>query len=83
MGSLKYYCFLVGYTEIADAGISTASITSAFGLRFIPLYSAPYDLVILKEYLEQLPVQQFISIWGHQKRAIAILCRHLVMWLID
>lgn len=36
-----------------DAGISTASITSAYRLGFIPLYSARYDLVILKEYLEQ------------------------------
>ncbi|WP_442944491.1 substrate-binding domain-containing protein [Nostoc sp.] len=68
---------------MADARISTASITAGFGLRFIPLHSARYDLIILKEYLEQSPVQQFIKIFGHQKRAIAILCRHLLMWLID
>ncbi|WP_442942670.1 substrate-binding domain-containing protein [Nostoc sp.] len=36
---------------MADARISTASITAAFGLRFIPLHSAQYDLIILKEYL--------------------------------
>ncbi|WP_442936393.1 substrate-binding domain-containing protein [Nostoc sp.] len=92
MGSFRYYCFLVGHTVRADARISTASITAGFGClfdhpcsltRFIPLHSARYDLVILKEYLEQSPVQQFIKIFGHQKRAIAILCRHLVMWLID
>lgn len=79
----KYYCFLVGYTGMADARISKASITAAFGLRFIPLDSARYDLVIFKEYLEQLLVQQFITILGHRKRAIAILCRHLLIWLID
>ena len=45
---------------------STASITAAFGLRFIPFHSARYDLVILKEYLEQLPVQQFLIILGHR-----------------
>jgi molybdate-binding protein/DNA-binding XRE family transcriptional regulator len=51
---------------IADAGISTASIATAFGLGFIPLHSARYDLVIIKEYLEEEPVKQFLSILGHQ-----------------
>jgi molybdate-binding protein/DNA-binding XRE family transcriptional regulator len=51
---------------IADAGISTASIAAAFGLGFIPLHRARYDLVILKEYLEESPVQQFLSILGHR-----------------
>ncbi|MEH1860352.1 MAG: substrate-binding domain-containing protein [Nostoc sp.] len=51
---------------IADAGISTASIAATFGLGFIPLHSARYDLVILKEYLEEASVQQFINILGHQ-----------------
>ncbi|QKQ75145.1 substrate-binding domain-containing protein [Nostoc sp. TCL240-02] len=51
---------------IADAGISTASIAAAFGLGFIPLHQARYDLVILKEYLEQSPVQQFLNTLGHR-----------------
>ncbi|MEH2216924.1 MAG: substrate-binding domain-containing protein [Nostoc sp.] len=51
---------------IADAGISTASIAAAFGLGFIPLHSARYDLVIIKKYLEEEPVKQFLSILGHQ-----------------
>ncbi|MHC5753355.1 hypothetical protein CDG76_27555 [Nostoc sp. 'Peltigera membranacea cyanobiont' 210A] len=68
---------------MTDTRISTASVTATFGLRFIPLHSARYDLIILKEYLEQLLVQQFITILGHRKPAIAILCRYLVMWLID
>ncbi|OYE01846.1 substrate-binding domain-containing protein [Nostoc sp. 'Peltigera membranacea cyanobiont' 232] len=51
---------------MADAGISTASIAAAFGLGFIPLHSARYDLVIIKEYLEEEPVKQFLSILGHQ-----------------
>ncbi|MBN4006232.1 MAG: hypothetical protein HWQ58_32530 [Nostoc sp. LPT] len=68
---------------MADAGISTASITAAFRLGFILLHSARSDLAILKEYLEQSPVQQFIAILGHRKRAIAILCRYLVVWLIN
>ncbi|MEH2357422.1 substrate-binding domain-containing protein [Nostoc sp.] len=51
---------------IADAGISTASIATAFGLGFIPLHRAQYDLVIIKEYLEEEPVKQFLSILGHQ-----------------
>ncbi|MEH2253075.1 substrate-binding domain-containing protein [Nostoc sp.] len=51
---------------IADAGISTASIAATFGLGFIPLHSARYDLVILKEYLQEAPVQQFINILGNR-----------------
>jgi molybdate-binding protein/DNA-binding XRE family transcriptional regulator len=47
---------------VADAGISTASVAATFGLGFIPLHKARYDLVILKEYLEEPPVKQFLSI---------------------
>jgi molybdate-binding protein/DNA-binding XRE family transcriptional regulator len=51
---------------IADAGISTASIAASFGLGFIPLHQSRYDLVILKEYLEEAPVQQLLSTLGHK-----------------
>jgi molybdate-binding protein/DNA-binding XRE family transcriptional regulator len=53
-------------TGIADAGISTASIAATYGLGFIPLHSSRYDLVILKEYLEEAPVQQLLSTLGHR-----------------
>ncbi|WP_246275793.1 substrate-binding domain-containing protein [Brasilonema bromeliae] len=51
---------------IVDAGVSTASIATAFGLGFVPLHRARYDLVILKEYLEEAPVQQLLSTLGHR-----------------
>ncbi|MEH2362323.1 substrate-binding domain-containing protein [Nostoc sp.] len=51
---------------VADAAISTASIATAFGLGFIPLHQSRYDLVILKEYLEEAPVQQLLSTLGHR-----------------
>ncbi|MHC5594567.1 MAG: substrate-binding domain-containing protein, partial [Nostoc sp.] len=51
---------------VADAGMSTASVASAFGLGFIPLHQSRYDLVILKEYLEEAPVQQLLSTLGHR-----------------
>lgn len=51
---------------VADAGISTASVAAAFGLGFIPLRQARYDLVILKKYLEEAPVQQLLSTLGHR-----------------
>lgn len=51
---------------IADAGISTASVAAAFGLAFIPLRQSRYDLVILKEYLEESPVQQLLGTLGHK-----------------
>ncbi len=53
-------------TGIADAGISTASIAATYGLGFIPLHSSRYDLVILKEYLEEPPAQQLLSTLGHR-----------------
>ena len=53
-------------TGIADVGISTASIAATFGLEFIPLHSSRYDLVILKEYLGEAPVQQLLSTLGHR-----------------
>ncbi|BAY14940.1 transcriptional Regulator of molybdate metabolism, XRE family protein [Anabaenopsis circularis NIES-21] len=51
---------------LADAGISTASIATTFGLGFIPLHQSRYDLVILKEYLEESPIQQLLSTLGHR-----------------
>ncbi|BAY66396.1 XRE family transcriptional regulator [Calothrix brevissima NIES-22] len=51
---------------IADAGISTASIAKTFGLGFVPIHQSRYDLVILKEYLEESPVQQLLSTLGHK-----------------
>ncbi|MEH2081236.1 MAG: substrate-binding domain-containing protein [Nostoc sp.] len=51
---------------VADAGMSTGSIAAAFGLGFIPLNQSRYDLVILKEYLEEEPVQQLLSTLGHR-----------------
>ncbi|MEH1930230.1 substrate-binding domain-containing protein [Nostoc sp.] len=51
---------------VVDAGVSTASVATAFGLGFIPLHQSRYDLVILKEYLEEAPVQQLLSTLGHR-----------------
>ncbi|MBD2497048.1 substrate-binding domain-containing protein [Nostoc sp. FACHB-280] len=51
---------------LADAGISTASVAATFGLGFIPLHQSRYDLVILKEYLEEAPIQQLLSTLGHR-----------------
>ncbi|MEH2321687.1 substrate-binding domain-containing protein [Nostoc sp.] len=51
---------------VADAGMSTASVATAFGLGFIPLHQSRYDLVILKKYLEEAPVQQLLSTLGHR-----------------
>ena len=51
---------------IACAGISTASVAASFGLGFVPLHSSRYDLVILKEYLEEAPVQQLLGTLGNR-----------------
>ena len=51
---------------VADAGVSTASVAAAFGLDFVPLHRSRYDLVILKEYLEEEPIQKLLSTLGHR-----------------
>ncbi|WP_414553111.1 substrate-binding domain-containing protein [Anabaena sp. CCY 0017] len=51
---------------VADAGVSIASVAAVFGLGFIPLQRSRYDLVILKEYLEEVPVQQLLGTLGHR-----------------
>ncbi|PLZ05221.1 substrate-binding domain-containing protein, partial [Fischerella thermalis] len=54
-------------TGKADAGVSSASIATAFGLEFIPLHQSRYDLVILKQYLEEAPVQRLLGTLGHRQ----------------
>lgn len=53
-------------SDMVDAGISTASVAIAFGLGFVPLRRSRYDLVILKEYMQEPPVQQLLSTLGHR-----------------
>lgn len=64
-----------GHLEVAQAiatgkattGVSTASVAQAFGLGFIPLSRARYDMVVLKPYLEESAVQQLLSTLGHRR----------------
>ncbi len=53
-------------SDMVDAGISTASVAIAFGLGFIPLRHSRYDLVILKEYMQEPSVQQLLGTLGHR-----------------
>ncbi len=54
-------------TGKASAGVSTASVATAFGLEFVPLHCSRYDLVTLKPYLDEAPVQQLLSTLGHRR----------------
>lgn len=45
----------------ADAGVSSACVAAAYGLGFVPLREVHYDLAILKEYLEEMPVRQLVA----------------------
>jgi len=51
----------------ADAGVSTQAVATAFGLGFVPLHKSRYDLVIIKDYLEEKAVQQLLNTLGHQR----------------
>jgi molybdate-binding protein/DNA-binding XRE family transcriptional regulator len=70
-----YEQIVYGHLEVAQAvvtgkavtGVSTASVAAAFGLEFIPLHRSRYDLVILKPYLEEAPVQQLLGTLGHRR----------------
>ncbi|MFZ5816645.1 MAG: substrate-binding domain-containing protein [Bacillota bacterium] len=50
----------------ADAGVSAASVAAAFGLGFVPLHQARYDIVIPREYLEEPPVRHWLSTLNHR-----------------
>ncbi len=52
---------------LVDAGVSTQAVATAFGLGFIPLHWSRYDLVILKDYLEETPVQQLLDTLAHRR----------------
>ena len=51
----------------ADVGVSAASVAEMFNLGFIPLRQSHYDLVTLKSYLEDGPVQQLLGTLGHRR----------------
>lgn len=50
----------------ADAGVSTASVASVYGLDFVPLRQVRYDLALLEEYLRQEPVRQLLGTLHHR-----------------
>ncbi len=50
----------------ADVGVSSACVAAAYGLDFVPLREARYDLAIRKEYLEHEPVRQLLSTLEHR-----------------
>lgn len=54
-------------TGQADVGVSAASVAETFQLGFIPLRSSHYDLVTLKPYIEEPPVQQLLATLGHRR----------------
>lgn len=47
--------------------VSAASVAETFGLGFLPLQSAHYDLVTLKPYLEDPPVQKLLATLSHHR----------------
>src|SRR6266446_2308609 len=51
----------------AEAGISAASIATAFGLGFIPLQQVRYDIVVLKDYLHEPLVEQLLNTPSYQR----------------
>lgn len=51
----------------ADTGVSAAAVANMFKLGFVPLRQSHYDLVTLKPYLEEPPVQQLLGTLGHSR----------------
>lgn len=45
----------------ADVGVSAASVAAAYGLGFVPLHQVRYDMVLLKAYLDEPPVRQWLN----------------------
>ncbi|MFH7244724.1 MAG: substrate-binding domain-containing protein [Spirulina sp.] len=53
-------------TGEADVGVSVASMATLFNLGFVPLRQTHYDLVTLKPYLDEVPVQQALNALSHR-----------------
>jgi putative molybdopterin biosynthesis protein len=51
----------------ADVGVSAASVAEMFNLEFVPLRQSHYDLVTLKPYLAEGPVQRLLGTLGHRR----------------
>ncbi|MBP2016779.1 molybdate-binding protein/DNA-binding XRE family transcriptional regulator [Symbiobacterium terraclitae] len=51
----------------AHAGVSTAAVAAAYGLGFVPLLQVRYDIAIPKEYLDEAPVRQLLSMLNHRR----------------
>lgn len=49
-----------------DAGVSSASIAATFGLDFVPLREARYDLAFYTDTLQHEPVRQLLSTLSHR-----------------
>lgn len=45
----------------ADAGVSSRGVADLFGLDFVPWRQVRYDLVVLKEYLDEPPVRELLA----------------------
>jgi molybdate-binding protein/DNA-binding XRE family transcriptional regulator len=50
----------------ADAGVSSACVAAAYGLDFVPLRAARYDLALIREYLDHEPVRQLLGTLDHR-----------------
>ncbi len=73
--SLTDYDFTVsGHREVAqeiyagraDAGVCTASIAESYGLSFLPLRRARYDLALRTDSLELTAIQQLLGTLNHR-----------------
>lgn len=51
----------------AHAGVSTAAVAASYGLGFVPLQQVRYDIAIPKEYLDEAPVRQLLSMLNHRR----------------
>lgn len=51
----------------AHAGVSTAAVAASYGLGFVPLQQVRYDIAIPKEYLEEAPLRQLLSMLNHRR----------------
>ena len=51
----------------ADAGVSAAVFAAAFGLGFVSLHQVRYDVVVLKEDLEDQVVRQLLDLLSHRQ----------------
>ena len=51
----------------ADVGVTAASVARAFGLDFVALREVRYDVAVLRDYLDEPAIREWLNTLSHRR----------------